>query len=220
MLCSKIFLTISGKLQDLREPRRWQWENTNPAAPSFLDYLNTAITQIVSMRPDASAVTGDIQLVEGFKQQIPATASSLINILYNSTALGVVGRQIRQTKFKSIIGLPVASGSAVDCYAYDKMDNPTVFWVYPHVPIGGLYVNATVSQKPMVVLTKDDEFPLSSQFVSPAIHWMLYDIYSGDNTDTDLVRAQHHYDAFMQELGMAIEVDSKYPIKPKAGNIQ
>ncbi len=218
MLCSKIFLTISGKLQDLREPRRWQWENTNPAAPSFLDYLNNAVAQIVSIRPDATSVTAPISLVQGFKQTIPLTAQSLINILYNTDTNGVVGTPVRQTKFKSLVALPANPGVAVDCYAYDKMDDAKVFWVYPHVPVGGLSIMATLSNKPTQVISKNDSFPLDDKYVSPAIHWVLYEIYSGDNTDSDLVRATHHYEAFMTELGVKEESDARYPIKPKEGN--
>lgn len=218
MLCSKIFLTVSGKLQDLREPRRWQWENTDPAAPSFLDYLNNAVAQIVSLRPDATAVTAPITLVQGFKQSIPSTAQSLLNILYNTDDAGVVGKPVRQTKFKTLIGLAASSGTYIDCYAYDKLDDPRVFWVYPHVPDTGLSVMATVSNKPAIVTAKTDQFPLGDKFISPAVHWMLYEIYSGDNTDTDLVRAQHHYDAFMTELDIVVRADQQFPVKPKEGN--
>jgi hypothetical protein len=218
MLCSKIFLTISGKLQDLREPRRWQWENTDPAAPSFLDYLNNAVAQIVSLRPDATAVTAPITLVQGFKQSIPNTAQSLLNILYNTDANGVIGKQVRQSKFKTLIGLTPSVGTYIDCYAYDKLDDARTFWVYPHAPVGGLSVMATVSDKPIVVASKNDNFPLDDKYISPAIHWVLYEIYSGDNTDTDLIRAQHHYEAFMTELDVVIKSDGQFPVKPKEGN--
>lgn len=218
MLCSKIFLTVSGKLQDLREPRRWQWENTDPAAPSFLDYLNNAVAQIVSLRPDATAVTAPITLVQGFKQSIPSTAQSLLNILYNTDGTSSVGKPIRQAKFKTLVGLATSVGTYIDCYAYDKLDDPKTFWVYPHVPATGLSVMATVSNKPTIVSAKTDTFPLEDKFIAPAIHWMLYEIYSGDNTDTDLARAQHHYDAFMAELDVVIKADQQFPVKPKEGN--
>jgi len=218
MVVSKIFLDISGKLQDLREPRRWQWENTDPAAPSFLDYLNNAVAQIVSVRPDATANTSVLTLAEGFKQSIPSSALSLINILYNTNDLNAVGKPVRQTKFKNIISLVAATGTAVDCYAYDKLDDPRSFYVYPHIPAGGLKVMATMSNKPTVIATKNDQFPLEDKYVSPAIHWVLYEIYSGDNTDADLVRATHHYEAFTAELNGSFGSDKKYPIKPKDGN--
>jgi hypothetical protein len=218
MVVSKIFLDISGKLQDVREPRRWQWENTNPAAPSFLDYLNNAVAQIVSLRPDATAVTAPITLVQGFKQSIPTTAQSLLNLLYNTDEDGTVGKPVRQSKFKTLVGMTPSVGTYIDCYAYDKLDDPKTFWVYPHVPVGGLSVMATVSNKPSVIASKTDTFPLEDKFVSPATHWVLYEIYSGDNTDTDLARAQHHYEAFMTELDIVIKADKQFPAKPKEGN--
>ena len=217
MLCSQIFLTVSGKLQDTREPRRWQWENTDPAAPSFLDYLNNALTQIVAHKPNATSVTVPLQLVQGFKQTIPATAGLLMNVLYNTDALGAIGSPVRQTQFKSIVRLPTVEKAGVDCYAYDKLDDKGVFWVYPHVPASGAYVMATLSNKPPVIATAQDVFPLDPKFISPAIHWILYEVYSGDNTDADLVRAQHHYEAFTTELGVVKQVDSEYPVKPKEG---
>ena len=217
MLCSQIFLTVSGKLQDTREPRRWQWENTNPAAPSFLDYLNNALTQIVAHKPNATSVTEPLQLVQGFKQTIPATAGLLLNVLYNTDELGAIGSPVRQAQFKSLVKLPAVEKAGVDCYAYDKLDDENVFWVYPHVPEGGARVMATLSNKPPIVTAKETAFPLDPKFISPAIHWILYEVYSGDNTDADLVRAQHHYEAFMMELGVVKQVDSEYPVKPKEG---
>lgn len=219
MLCSTIFSTVSSKLQDTSDPRRWQWDNVDPSKSSLVEYLNNAIMQIATHRPDAVSKTMPLALAPGFKQSLPTGVSSVINILYNIGANGSIGKPVRQTKFKSIIALPPAEGYYVDCYAYDKLDDMRTLWVYPHVPANGLEVMATLSMIPTPVASSADTFPLSYEFISPAVHWILYEIYSGDNNDTDLVRAEHQYQAFLTEVGATLKSAATFPVKPKEGNV-
>lgn len=57
MLCSEILRSVSGKLQDEdADARRWPWESAS-GAYSLMDSLNAAVREIVTQRPDATALT-------------------------------------------------------------------------------------------------------------------------------------------------------------------
>jgi hypothetical protein len=220
MLVTDIFKDVSSRLQDMRTTKRWAWDSVTATAPSLLTFINIAILEIVNQRPDTTATTEKVKLSAGYMQPIPNTASSLIDILYSYKADGSIGGPVTQAKRSEIqqIVNSLAPTIEIDTYAYDKMDNPKVFFVCPVALLGSdAYVQMTYSAKPTLVTAHTEPFPLPDQYAPAAIHWMLYSIYSGDNEDTDLVRAQSHYEAFYQSLGIKIAIDKMYPMKPKAG---
>ena len=223
MLVSDILKDISSRLQDLGTVKRWKWDNTDPTSPSLLTFLNTALLEIVNQRPDATATTEKVTLVPGYRQTIPTTALSLIDILFAYKADGSMGNPVTQSKRKELqhIVNAVAPSVEIDNYAYDKMDNPFLYWVCPAVHVSGTgYVEMTYSARPTAISAASQTFPISDQFAPAAIHWVLYEIYSGDNEDTDLARAASHYSAFYQSLGIKITIDKMFPMKPKAGEVQ
>lgn len=223
MLVSDIFKDVSSRLQDLGTIKRWRWDDVDPTSPSLLTFLNTALLEIVNQRPDATAITEKVTLASGYRQMIPTNALSLIDILFAYKADGSMGGPVTQIKRKELQQIinSLAPSVEIDNYAYDKMDNPYVFWVCPVVHISGTgYVEMTYSAKPTLVNAATQVFPISDQFAPAAIHWMLYEIYSGDNEDTDLTRAQSHYAAFYQSLGIKITIDKMFPMKPKSGEVQ
>ena len=62
MLCSEILRSVSGKLQDEdADARRWPWESAS-GAYSLMDSLNAAVREIVTQRPDATALTEPMRL--------------------------------------------------------------------------------------------------------------------------------------------------------------
>ena len=222
MLVSDIFKDVSSRMQDLGVIKRWKWDNSDPTSPSLLSYLNIAILEIVNQRPDATAVTDKVKLLSGYKQEIPTNALSLIDVLFAYKTDGTMGGPVTQAKRKELqqIVNSLKPSIEIDCYAYDKLDNPNVFWVCPSVLIGSnAYVEMTYSKKPTRIASSSETFPISDQYAPAAINWILYEIYSGDNEDTDLARAQSHYTAFYQSLGIKLGIDKMYPSKPKSGEV-
>lgn len=219
MLVSDILRDISGRLQDLSEPKRWRWDIVD-GYPSLLTYINTGLLEIVNQRPDSTAVTETITLASGYKQTIPNSAYSLIDILYAYDGDGNIAGGVTQSKrseLQSIIG-KTKSGIIIDSYAYDKLDNKSVFFVCPPVLIGSTAsVEMTYSAKISQVTSASDVFPLPDSFVPAMVNWVLFSVHSGDNEDMDLTRAQLHLEAFHTSLGMKTQADKVFPVKPKDG---
>ena len=222
MLVSDIFKDVSGRLQDLGTTKRWRWELTD-GHPSLITYLNHGIIEIVNQRPDATAVTETVALAAGYKQSIPANANSLIDILYSYDADGNIAYSVNQVRRTEILAgtMKVNPALSIYAYAYDKADNKNIFFVCPSVIISNnpAQVEMTYSSKPTLVTAPTDTFPLPDEFAPAVIHWILFAIYSGDNEDVDLTRAQLHGEAFYNSLGIKTKSDRSYPVKPKAGGV-
>lgn len=220
MLVSDIFKDVSSRLQDLGSVKRWKWDGADSSAPSLLTFLNMAIQEIVNQRPDATATTVKVSLTSGYKQTIPNDALSLIDILHAYNKDGSIACPVTQCRRKELqqVVLSQAPSQVINSYAYDKLDNPSVFWVSPAVLIGSSAdVEMTYSVKPKIVITSSEQLPISSQYAPAVVNWILYEVYSGDNNDTDLARAQLCYEAFYKCLGVKIGIDRMFPVKPKTG---
>jgi hypothetical protein len=223
MLVSDIFLLVSGTLQDLSSARRWPWEATADRV-SLVNLINGAIREVALNRPDATAVTESVRLEVGSRQVIPNRAThgatrdalSLLELIQNTGADGMSpGEPCFLVTRSSMSAYDwTVTGTEVDNYAYDKLLNPQVFYVSPSLS-ERVYVEATYSAAPPTVTTPSDALPLPDTFAGPLQHWMLYQIYAGDNSDANLARAQHHATAFYQSLGVKLKADLFFPVQVK-----
>ena len=225
MQAKDIFLLVSGKLADL-EPgleKRWPWEKIDSRI-SLVDIFNSGLRQIALNRPDSTAITEKIKLQTGVRQLIPSPAIhssskkalSLIELIRN---LGDDGETpgapifIASRDAMSAYNWGV-SGSEVDNYAYDYKLNPQVYLVYPGVSESAdVWVEATYSAEPTPIATSNDTFPIPDTFAGPMMHWMLYEIFCGDNSQSNMARAQHHMTAFYQALGVKLKSDLFFPVQ-------
>jgi len=147
MLCSEILRSVSGKLQDEdADARRWPWESAS-GAYSLMDSLNAAVREIVTQRPDATALTEPMRLEPGMMQRIPRAdihmtsrnAVSLINVIQNFDPDGnTPGRPVFRVELDALRTAAAwgKAGGRVENWAYSPLDNREAFWVYPGVESG------------------------------------------------------------------------------------
>ena len=150
MLCSEILRSVSGKLQDEdADARRWPWESAS-GAYSLMDSLNAAVREIVTQRPDATALTEPMRLEPGMMQRIPRAdihmtsrnAVSLINVIQNFDPDGnTPGRPVFRVELDALRTAAAwgKAGGRVENWAYSPLDNREAFWVYPGVESGRTY---------------------------------------------------------------------------------
>ncbi|MDK2957816.1 MAG: hypothetical protein PWQ57_3314 [Desulfovibrionales bacterium] len=225
MLASEIFLLVSGKLQDLRNGTadRWPWERS-PGVLSLVDLFNNAVNNIALNRPDATAVTESIRLQAGASQSIPDTATHgasknalcLLDLVQNMGSDGATpGAPIFRVSRDAMSTFDwSAAGTTVYNFAYDKMTNPEIYWVSPAIKAGAtVYVQATYSAVPTQITVPADAVPIPDTFSVPIMHWMLYEVFAGDNSDADFAKAQHHLTAFYQALGVKLKADLFFPVQ-------
>lgn len=229
MQARDVFLLVAMKLQDLgpQDGRRWPW-SVDPSGlrASLVDFLNAAVRQVSLVRPDATAVTEPVRLELGMLQRIPdpvrhgctSKAALLLDLTRNMGADGrTPGTPIVLTSDAALAGLDWSlTGVAVDNYCYDARENPGVFRVYPGVSARRqVWVEASFSAQPTVVQHPEDTFPLPVSFAGPVEHWMLFQAFSGDNSVSNLAKAQMHMRAFYDSLGVKMQSDRAF--SPRVG---
>lgn len=210
------------KLQDLGVDKRWPWE---PAAASgrasLTDFLNAAARQVALVRPDATAVTEPVRLEPGSLQRIPdpavhGCAEKALKLLDVVRNLGQDGKRpgapVTLATYAAMSALDWGrTGAVVENYSYDGRENPLVYHVFPAVPRARqVWVEVSFSAEPRPVSGPDDAFPLPSVFAGPVEHWMLYQIFSGDSSASNMGKAQFHMQGFYDSLGIKLQSDRTF----------
>lgn len=123
----KIIFDAQATLQDVAGDR---WP-----ASELVSNLNKAQRDIHTARPDTTAVLTELTLAAGFRQSLPAAASSLIDIPANST-----GESVTKTDLPlldaSDPGWRRRPGSRVIRHFMHDLRNPRVVLVYPPAAAG------------------------------------------------------------------------------------
>lgn len=102
------------------------------SAADLVQCLNRAQRDIAVVRPDTTAAIVELSLVEGYKQRLPDTAASLIDIPCNATG---TRRQIAKTDLRLLDSYSPswrsgAKKQEIVHFSHDLRD-PRVFYVYP-----------------------------------------------------------------------------------------
>ena len=225
MQAIEIYRAVSYVLQDVREPRRWAWTVEGAEEKANLpQFLNSAMRMVAIHRPDSTARMVNVPLVAGPRQVIPDDGVSLLELVRNmgtdidNPTPGVPIIKVERSALDTYDPNWYQGDEAVEIYnyAYDKFTNPFVFWVAPS-PQEGVVVEMVHSIDPPPVTLPEDILPMPGIYHSPIVHWMLYEIMSGDNSDVNYQKADHHYRAFHQVLGLKLETDARFPIKLDRG---
>jgi hypothetical protein len=57
----------------------------------------------------------------------------------------------------------------------------------------------------MSVDSSVSELPVADSFAGPLEHWMLYEVFSGDSSTSNQAKAQFHFKAFFDALGIKLQ---------------
>jgi hypothetical protein len=100
------------------------------------------------------------------------------------------------------------TGAIVDHYSYDAKENPKKYQVFPGPAVGRqVWAEVSYSAEPGSVSTPASDIPVQDSFAGPLEHWVLYEVYSGDNSTSNITKAQFHLRAFYDALGIKLQSD-------------
>lgn len=200
---------IRRVVETLQDPTSIRWP-----VSELVRYLNDGQREIKLHRPDTVRQTGDIALVPGSRQKLPANADKLIEIWHNKAskrAVQMVDRRILDDQTPGWHALP---GSAdILHYTYDPRV-PTEFFVYPPASggnslVGAFSVNPTDIAEPAdgalyTAVVGDiqiiDSLANCLQDYILARAFMKDSEYAGNGA-----RAQTHYTMFTNALGIEVK---------------
>ena len=191
---------------------------------TLLNYLNNALIQIGTFRPDAYTTSIALVLVAGAQQALPVGYSLLKSLDYNASSSNCPGAPITEANldilrafFKKPCG---PTGGAADyrvtTYSYDAK-NPHVYYVSPPVPddAAGLQVTGTVvSSAPQYVfsdIAANTPIAIDPKYQNAINAWMLYEAYAIDTESTSSRQTKlDNFGAFWKTLGIEYKQESAY----------
>lgn len=225
MRAAEVLRLVSGALQDL-EPgfeSRWPWEGGDDGRIGLLDFLNAALRAVSMQRPDITAVTEPIRLEPGMRQSLPRRrpheasrdATMLIELVRNLGRDGETpGPAIVSASPAVLLAWadPGRVSETVENYAYDRLTNKAVYYVYPGVPGNvDVWVEATYSAPPAVIVSPDQDMGVPDDYAEALKHHVLASILSGDNESSNTGKAAYHMQMYGSLLGVKTQVDGAWP---------
>jgi hypothetical protein len=183
----------------------------------LIGWLNESYQADVQVKPDAASINAKMQLVTGTRQTIPSAGHRLIDVIRNTSAnsqgygiLVATRRSIDQTRR----GWHNDSISYdIEQFMFDDLD-PTHFYVYPPARSGAevelIYsaVPTPHSAESGLAAVEGDLIKLPDAYAPCMLDYILYRAYSKDaGHAANLNRAQMHFSAFGNSLGIKAELD-------------
>lgn len=188
----------AGEVEDF-DMERWSYVD-------WVKYANLAFADVCRFKPDAYTVRGNVKLVAGSVQSLPADGSQLIMPMRNMGANGILpGGGIRFVSLESSTDFDVDwhtadDSTSVDDIMYDPT-NPLEFWVSPPAP--NYYVELIYSALPTAV-TLSDNMPVRDIYESSVKYFMLSHALHSNRADADFTRGQAYYSLALSTLGVQL----------------
>ena len=200
---------IRRVVETLQDPTSIRWP-----VPELVRYLNDGQREIKLHRPDTVRQTGDIPLVAGSRQTLPASADKLIEVWHNKASKRAVQMVDRRILDDQSPGWHALNGvTEILHYTYDPRV-PTEFFVYPPAATGAVLVGAYSVNPTDVAEPADgslytavtgnvaviDALANALQQYILARSFMKDSEYAGNSS-----RAQAHYAMFADALGIEVK---------------
>ena len=199
--------------------------NVRWAEAELLNYINDGQREIVNLKPDATALHANVQLVTGTKQAIPTDGLRLINVVRNmsdasggatgSKAIRLVARDILDTQEPSWHD-PTVTGDATHGtipkhFMFDEND-PLNYYVYPGVS-GNAYVEIVYSQRPTDLANTSATIAIPDNYSNALIDYCCFRAFMKDAEFAgNQQRAGAHYQTFTVSVQGKTQIDAL--IKP------
>jgi hypothetical protein len=189
---------------------------------NLLKFFNDGQREVVVHRPDAYVANGTFACATGSKQTIPSGGHRLVNVHRNTG-----GRAVTQVERKMLDeNLPTwhdetASTNGIEHFIYDSTD-PKNFYVYPKAVSGTHSLEIVYSVIPGDIsisnfATNTTVVSIDTGYANCLLDYVLYRAYQIDSDEGNISRAQMHYGAFAQSLGMKTRSDAAASPKVRAG---
>lgn len=188
-----VLTRVSVVLQDSTNVH-WQ---TN----ELLSWINESYQHILLARPEANAITANVNLALGTLQSIPSDGVAMVSIVRN-----VAGNAIRYIE-RAILDDQIPNWHVlsptllIKHYVYDR-NNPRQFYVYPPADTGAK-VEMIYSSVPTPHIDTTGTVKLDDRYVPAIVDYVLYRAYQKDaDYAANDQRSASAYQTFLNSLGV------------------
>lgn len=175
-----------------------RWTDTE-----VIGWVNDGQREIVALKPDANAVRTDFACAAGAYQTLPSDGVRLLDVVRN-----VGGPRIRRVdRYIMDIEAPdwheATASATTDHYIFEE-EVPDAFYLYPPRPAstpGSVVI--VYSALPTEATILADSLTLDDEYFNPLVDYVAYRCFMKDSEfDNQAARADAHYTAFMQGIGL------------------
>jgi hypothetical protein len=212
LYAEKILTDVRQTLQDEGSTKKWKDED-------LVAYLNEGLRTIALFKPDATAKTGNVTLVAGTRQTLPADGLRLIKLTRNMGADGnTPGRPVHVADEQMLSRFAPdwhtrAGADEIENYTYDEQD-PKTFWVFPPAN-AGRQVEGVYSAAPAELDAADLNYdtpavvvPLDDVYEAVLKAWVLRCAFGVEISSLSSQRLALRYEqSFASMLGLKWRVD-------------
>lgn len=165
----------------------------------LLKWFNDAQRALVSLVPEASAVTANLQLTSGARQSLPSGANQLLEVVRNMGTNGsTAGRMVKRVD-RAVFDetnptwYSDSSNVVTTMYMYNLRDR-SKFYVYPPSP-GTNYLEIIYSATP-TELAENATITVDDIWVPALLDYMLWRAHSKDANFADANKAQTYFQSY------------------------
>ena len=191
----------------------------------LLNYINDGQREISNLKPDATALHSNVQLVTGTKQAIPTDGLRLLSVVRNMSdasggatggkAIRLVARDILDTQEPSwhdpTVTGDATHGTTPKHFMFDEND-PLNYYVYPGVA-GNAYVEIIYSQRPTDLANTSATIAIPDNYSNALIDYCCFRAFMKDAEFAgNQQRAGAHYQTFTVSVSGKAQIDAL--IKP------
>lgn len=168
--------------------------------------VNEALKLIVSLRPDAMAITEALVLAQTAKQSIPSGGLRFLDIPMNTGGLPV--RKVsREELNESVPDWSITGDNTIEYYMFDE-ENPKTFWVYPVPNAANVSVDIIYSTLPATFLSGSESIGIDDIYLVPVVDYVLSRCFGMMTKGADFGKAASHKNSFFTALGVKTQNDA------------
>ena len=187
--------------------------------PELLGYLNAGAREIALQKPNATAVTMDMELTLGTKQSLPAGYHRLLAVqrnVGNGRAVTPIVREVLDLQIPGWHNTSVLPFSPTVAHVMDDPFDTATFYVCPgndgsgkiEVILSKLPAPIPVPESQLEIADYTAEVDLPDIYENALVDYICYRAFSKDiNVPGIAQRAQAHYQLFQQALGIKSQVE-------------
>lgn len=212
-------ITTLEIIQDAGEQLR-DISGLNYDRKTLVRYANLGIIQIITLKPEAYAITDVIPLVTGAAQSLPTGAIKLIDIVCNmgddgetpGDAISPLNKEQMDLILPGWISYDSGTTDTHVSYVIFDDRNPKVFYVFPPQPDPpSEYVKAILSMPPTFLTDTSSIFPFDDSYAPAMVDYIVHRALAEEpNKDAALInKATFFWQKFLQDLGIKTAVETK-----------
>ena len=202
---------VSLAWQQLQDLTGIKWDYTK-----LIPYLNYAILEILTLKPEALPSTVAITLAPGPTQALPPTAIALLDAGYNllpdgityGNAITVIDKEVMDEVLPGWTSFPAVL--VVQYLVYDRK-NPKVFYVFPPQPPsppGPGTISSILSMPPTKLTDFTSTFPLDVSYKPACVNYLVYRALAEETTIPNaLNKSTMFHNEFYKALGLKTNVE-------------